>query len=146
MEVWMRPTSKTITMTKTNNERRIGMKAKIARLVKRGKKVEALALFDKYMSKRENNRKPSAPRPSLLDAPHTYCSDDDWEHYIEFGFLPDYTRTYSDEEVEDWIDDRMRMRVTVPWDCSGQLFSAWIDWHRNPSGLISYRHCIGIDI
>ena len=122
------------------------MKAKIARLVKRGKKDEALALFDKYMSKRENNRKPSAPRPSLLDAPHRYCSDDDWESYIEFGFLPDYTRTYSDEEVEEWIDDYMRMVINSPYDCTGKLFSAWIDWHRNPTGLISYRHCIGIDI
>lgn len=122
------------------------MFAKAMRLRKSWKLEAAERLMKNSMLKKI--KKLSAPHsvPSLLVAPHAYCSDDDWECYIEFGFLPDYTRTYSDEEVEEWIDDRMRMRVTVPWDCSGQLFTSWIDWHRNPSGLISYRHCIGIDI
>lgn len=122
------------------------MLRKIIRLIDSGKIEKAKELLDRRMWKK--CKKTSAPRPvpSLLDAPHTYCSDDDWESYIEFGFLPDYTRTYSDEEVEDWIDDRMRMVINSPYDCTGKLFSAWIDWRRNPTGLISYRHCIGIDV
>lgn len=34
----------------------------------------------------------------------------------------------------------------IPYDCTGQPITLWIDWHRNPSGLISYVHHIGIDV
>lgn len=122
------------------------MKAKIARLMRNGKRDEAMALYDRYMTKRENKKKAFSPLPSLLDGAHRHCSNDDWESYLEYGFLPKYTRDYSDEEVEEFIDDYMRMVINSPYDCTGKLFTAWIDWHRNPTGLISYRHRISIDV
>ena len=57
------------------------MKAKIARLMRNGKRDEAMALFDRYMTKRENKKKAFSPIPSLLDGAHRHCSNDDWESY-----------------------------------------------------------------
>lgn len=80
----------------------------------------------------------------------TYC--DEYEEYTEYGFMANYKGEpingdeYTDEDIREFIDDNMRMRIYSPYDCTGKPFTLWIDWHRNPSGLISYRHRIGIDV
>ena len=80
---------------------------------------------------------------SLTDEPRIHCGENDWESYTEYGFLNG--TDYTDDEVREILDD-MRLRVTSPYDCSGQRFTMWMTWHRNPSGLISYTHRIGIDV
>ena len=65
------------------------------------------------------------------------------ECFTEYGFLRG--TDYTDEELDEIRED-MRLRVTSPYDCSGQHFTMWLTFHRNPSGLISYIHRIGTDI
>ena len=69
---------------------------------------------------------------------------DDSDSYVEYGFLK--CKGYSDDEVREILDEVIRYQVYSPYDCTGQPFTQWIDWHRNPSGLISYVHHIGIDV
>jgi hypothetical protein len=72
--------------------------------------------------------------------------------YIEYGFLSNYKgqpingNEYTDDEVRDFIEDGYIMRINSPYDCTGKLFTMQFDWHRNPSGLISYRHMVGRDV
>ena len=79
----------------------------------------------------------------LIEKSRIHCGENDWDSYTEYGFL--YGTDYTDDDVREILDD-MRLRVTSPYDCSGQHFTMWMTWHRNPSGLISYTHRIGIDV
>lgn len=85
---------------------------------------------------------PEAVLP-LTEKPRTHCGENDWDSYTEYGFL--HGTGYTDEELEEIRED-MRLRVTSPYDCSGQHFTMWLTFHRNPSGLISFTHRIGIDV
>ena len=79
----------------------------------------------------------------LTDKSRIYSGADDWDTYTEYGFLNG--TDYTDEELDEIRED-MRLRVTSPYDCSGQRFTMWITFHRNPCGLISYTHKVGIDV
>lgn len=85
---------------------------------------------------------PKAVRP-LTEEARRISESDEWESFTEYGFLSG--TGYTDDEIREILDG-MRLRVTSPYDCSGQLFTMWITFHRNPSGLISYTHKIGIDV
>lgn len=80
---------------------------------------------------------------SLMESPRIHCGENDWDSYTEYGFL--HGTGYTDEELDE-IREESRLRVTSPYDCSGQHFTMWLIFHRNPSGLISYTHRIGIDV
>ena len=79
----------------------------------------------------------------LTEEARYYSGEEDWESYTEYGFLRG--TDYTDAELEEIRED-MWLRVTSPYDCSGQRFTRWITFHRNPCGLISYTHRIGIDV
>ena len=108
-----------------------------------GKKRYRKILKKEY--KREHSRDHSIDRldESLANNPRIHCEENDWESYTEYGFL--LGTGYTDEELDEIRED-MRLRVTSPYDCSGQHFTMWMTFHRNPSGLISYVHRIGIDV
>lgn len=69
--------------------------------------------------------------------------DDDGFGKTRYGFL---TGTgYTDEDLQELFDEmRIRPRYAA-YDCTGDPFTIYITWHRNPSGLISYVHRIGYD-
>ena len=70
--------------------------------------------------------------------------DDDGQYKTRFGFLAG--TSYTEEELRELFDEmRIRPRYTA-YDCTGDPFTVYIDWHVNPSGLISYVHRICYDI
>ena len=90
-------------------------------------------------------QRPALLLPSLSDEPRVGNCSEDGETFTEYGFLPEKCNTWSDEEIEERIDD-MREYVNSPYDCSGQRFTMWITWHRNPGGRVSFVHRLGIDV
>lgn len=66
-----------------------------------------------------------------------------WDSWTEYGFL---CGDYSDEEMQEFVDSiRIRPHYSA-YDCTGEAFTICISWHRNPSGLISIVHHIGLDV
>lgn len=69
--------------------------------------------------------------------------DDDGLYMTRYGFLTGTKHT--DEDLRELFDEmRIRPRYAA-YDCTGDPFTVYITWHRNPSGLISYVHRIGYD-
>ena len=108
-----------------------------------GKKKYRKILKKEYKIEQSRSRGIDRLSESLIDNPRIHCGENDWDSYTEYGFLSG--TGYTDEELDEIRED-MRLRVTSPWDCSGQHFTMWLIFHRNPSGLISYTHRIGIDV
>lgn len=50
------------------------------------------------------------------------------------------TDQLTDDEIDEWFDRCMAAHINSPYDCTGRLFTFYIDWHRNPCGAISYVH------
>lgn len=67
----------------------------------------------------------------------------DWDSRKDYGFF--VGTGWTDDEIREEIE-AMTIRVNSPYDCTGRPFTITINWHRNPSGLISYVHWIGYDI
>ena len=101
--------------------------------------------FRKVMRKIHNQGMARKIKPLSMES-RCYFNDDDYESFTEYGFLPMHLEEYSDAEIEAWIDEEMVMEIRSPYDCTGKQFTKWIDWHRNPSGMISFIHRIGIDV
>lgn len=83
---------------------------------------------------------------SLMDEERIGNASEDGEGFTEYGFLPEKLGVYSDEEIQEWIDENMWEEIRSPYDCTGKRFSRWINFHRNPCGRISYVHRMGIDV
>ena len=82
-------------------------------------------------------------RHSLREAPR-YRHDDCMEEYTtEYGYLPEWTNGATDEEIRECIDD-MWIYNNSPYDCSGNLFTLFIDYKRTPAG-VWYIHKYGRD-
>lgn len=88
---------------------------------------------------------PARARLSLLEESRIGDTERNYDAFTEYGFLPEKYNSWSDEDIEDLIED-MREHVTGPYDCTGQRFTMWIRWHRNPGGRISVVHRFGIDV
>lgn len=112
------------------------MERKFRKIIKNWYKTDNARKTDAW-TERAMKAKPLTERSRFI------TDHDDWDSYTEYGFL--HGTDYTDEELEEIRED-MRLRVTSPYDCSGQRFTMWITFHRNPSGLISYTHRIGIDV
>ena len=97
-------------------------------------------IFKHVLRKHFNQGAPRKATP-LSVSPRIRC--DVGDYWVEYGFF-DGT-DWTDDEVQAHID-AMRYVIRSPYDCTGLAFTLWIDWHRNPSGLISYRHYKGLDI
>lgn len=72
--------------------------------------------------------------------------DDDNMYCREYGFVD--PEDASDKEIDEWLHDTFERHVHWPaqWDCSGQLFTISIRWHRNPNGYVSFIHSMGVDV
>ena len=70
-------------------------------------------------------------------------ADEDGEYWTEYGLFDG--RGLTDDDVEEIIDT-YRYIVRSPYDCTGLPTTCYINWHRNPTGLISYIHCVGLDV
>lgn len=70
---------------------------------------------------------------------------EDGEYWTEYGYFDGTDK--DDDEVREYIDEYIRVRPPYsPYDCTGRAFTWMVDWHRNPSGLISYRNHMTLDI
>ena len=70
-----------------------------------------------------------------------YRWDEDGYTVTEYGYLWDMT----EEEMEEWKREEWR-HGNLLYDCTGELCTRWIDFHRNPCGVISYRHFMVVDL
>lgn len=106
-------------------------------------------IFRKFIKKFYRCR-PALPICSLMESERCHCDPN--EKYIssftEYGFLTElkHPETMTDEEIQEYVDENIVMQIRSPYDCTGQQFTMWFQWHRNPCGLISYQHQIGIDV
>ena len=83
--------------------------------------------------------------PSLKDCSRCMYKNDDYDADVyEYGFLSRRT-DLTDEEIEELVED-MRMVINSPYDCTGQRFTRYISTHRNPNGLVSFVHAMGLDV
>ena len=98
-------------------------------------------MYERYFLKYMRKQKPRKPTKSLQDDWHL-IGDESGDHWTEFGFFE--VGDMTDEEIEEHVEG-MRERVSSPYDCSGQVFTLWIEWHRNPCGWVSVIHRKGID-
>ena len=100
--------------------------------------------IEKNAYKRNHRGERDVLDSSLLEESRLACRDEDWETCFEFGFLSKRT-DLTDEEIEEMVED-MTIRIYSPYDCTGKRFTRWITTHRNPSGLVSYIHEMGLDV
>lgn len=124
-------------------------------------------LWSKTMKNRQNGKygivcaKDDRIKNSMMHKPR-YRADADGEGYVEYGFvvpekmvydnggdteaLEESYTTISDAEVSEWFEENVVIRIFSPYDCTGKPFTRFLDWHRNPSGLVSYVHHVEYDV
>ena len=98
-------------------------------------------VWHKILKKAYNKREMREIKP--LTKEHRIRADEDGEYWTEYGLFDG--RGLTDEDIEEIIDS-YRYIVRSPYDCTGLPTTCWITWHRNPTGLISYIHCVGLDV
>lgn len=82
---------------------------------------------------------------SLVDSPRSGCGGDDLDTMVQYGFFDGHKM--SDADVREFINEYIRIPLPYsPYDCTGRLFTVYVSWHRNPTGLISFVNHIGIDV
>lgn len=92
----------------------------------------------KHVNKKVYNKGVGNEQKSLLDAGRIKNSDS--EGFNEVGFFPLYMAEWADADVNEYCNELIAEHdIYSPYDCTGKLFIAFIDWHRNASGLISYN-------
>lgn len=97
---------------------------------------------DKKLWKKLFKSKPIKPIPSLMEESRQRWN---FDYGFEYGFLP--FMNWSDKEIEEYLDENVRIKIVhSQYDCTGQLFTSFINWKRNPSGLISFVNHLGIDV
>lgn len=70
-----------------------------------------------------------------------------YEGIVEFGFLPTAVWTCSDREIATYCDEYIARKVSYPcYDCSGQLFTSYISFHRNPNASVSFVNHMYLDV
>jgi len=102
-------------------------------------------LRDLYKKEYKRTHPAKPELTSLLeDTRIRYDGDDYGDGFVEYGFIPN-SEDWTDEDIREFKQS-IRRYVTSPYDCSGQVFTYGIDCHRNPNGLISCCHYMGIDV
>ena len=90
-------------------------------------------------------QKEAQPIKSLADDTRIRY-DEDGEGWREYGFYEDEP-DLTDEELDKLIWDSLAIRYQYrEYDCTGQPFTSWINWHRNPNGLISVINRVCLDV
>ena len=112
----------------------------------RQRKCKTDADWIKWFLKADYKRKhPAKPElKSLLEKPRIGDVDEKYGlTFSEYGFIPD-SEDWTEEDIKQWKED-VRMRIWSPYDCSGEIFTYWINCHKNPNGLWSYVHHKAMD-
>lgn len=100
---------------------------------------------ERKLLKKFFRQKPIKPMVSLSETPRQRCKAY-YEGLYEYGFLPEPLWKYSDEEIEEYLNEEMWINIYSPYDCTGKLFTQWITFHRNPCGAVSFVHSMGLDV
>ena len=98
----------------------------------------------KYFLKMISNQRPAKEIKSLIEEERIIYPDSDWESLYKYGFIKG-SETWTDDEIKEWIEDEW-CRIYSPYDCTGKLFTVNIYWHRNPNGVVSYKHWMSVDV
>ena len=98
-----------------------------------------------HINKKVYNKGVGKVPKSLLESGR--IKDSDAEGYTEMGFFPSYMTGWADTDVNEYCNEMLAEHdIYSPYDCTGKLFIAFIDWHRNASGLISYKISWRLDV
>ena len=96
-----------------------------------------------YLSSERARRAKSDPLLySMSERPRWRSNDKYGEGLCEYGIK--HMEDWSDEAVQGYFDS-CRVEIHSDYDCTGELFTAWIHWHRNPDGSVSYVHQLLVD-
>ena len=109
-------------------------------------KYKEVRKFLKNMGKKDIERRSHGDRyaVSLFEGPRRIAKD--YDSCVEYGFIVDGDDC-TDEEIKEFLDENVRIpHYCSPYDCTGKAFTMFLEWHRNPCGLVSFRHTIGRDI
>ena len=114
--------------------------------LKKYKKAAPVELCDIYdapiiLLKREIRRRTNNNILPELEDWRTFY-DFDGELMYEHRFFD--WRNLTEQEKDDKIEE-LRLVVTGPYDCSGDMFTVWISRHDNPNGLTSVVHAMARD-
>lgn len=104
---------------------------------------DLMKLLEKKMYKAVHGGLPK-PTISLQVESRIGYDEKDYESFREYGFLKG-SENWDDEDIKEWVDSEW-MDIRSPYDCTGKVFTAYIGWHRNPNGIISFVHCKAIDV
>lgn len=80
---------------------------------------------------------------SIQDHEVVITDPNDSELWYRVGMFDPMDDT--DEELQEWFDE-MRIVINSDYDCTGRAFTRYISWHRNPNGMVSYVHALGLDV
>ena len=108
-------------------------------------KYKEVRKFLKNLGKGEVKRRSHGDRyaVSLQNEPRRIAKD--YDSCAEYGFIE--ADGCTDGEIREWLDENVRIpHYCSPYDCTGKAFTMFLDWHRNPCGLVSYKHTIGYDV
>lgn len=100
----------------------------------------------RFLSKMFNQGAYEKPKP-LWEEDRAICDGSRFDSNVyRYGFI-DFEEWMTDDDIDIWFDEYMRIRIPshMGWDCTGQPFTNWISWHRNPNGWISFVHCVAYD-
>ena len=105
-------------------------------------------MFNKDLMKKFHRQRPARPIKPLIQEERCYIREYDGcdADKIFYGFAVLDDENMTDEEIRKELYDNMEVRICSPYDCTGQWFTRWIDFHRNPNGMISYVHNMGLDV
>lgn len=80
---------------------------------------------------------------SLREADRVMTEDGE-EGWTEYGFYA-LDSSMTNDEISEWFEENVVVRIWSDYDCTGKPFTAWLHWHRNPCGLVSFVHYLSID-
>lgn len=100
-------------------------------------------MFDRRIERRVHKQKVKELKP-ITEVSRCYYYREDYDSsFCEF-WLEDL-QGWTDEDIKEYVED-MWERINSPYDCTGKRFTIYIHWHRNPCGLVSFVHYMGIDL
>ena len=112
---------------------------------KHGRNDVAMEMLNKMVYKKAHKQRNNFEMPSLIDGWHKHFEEDDGECWINYGLF-DFPDDYTDDEIRECLHEELWVSINSPYDCTGKPFTMWIDWHRNPNGMVSVIHHMGLDV
>lgn len=88
-------------------------------------------------------QRPLPEQKPLFHAERVQADGD--EGVVEYGFITLHGEKWTDDEINEELRTMERHNLT-PYDCSGQLCTTSIRFHRNPCGAVSFVHYLTLDI